>query len=176
MDTKLPPSAEQVLQLFNMLPWEAPSRTGGGTEVASFSCGAYLQGRLQGFRANSKRFPNASAVFASFVRHKLPEHPFTTLTLVCNLQTDCHVDSGNLSTPNAVFAISHFTGGGIWVGDGKGPHVRDVKGHAVQGTIMSLDPDPVVFDAYKFPHSTEEWQGERIVLVAYAVNNLLHPV
>ena len=172
MDSKLPPSAEQVLQLFNLLPWEAPPRTGGGAEVASFSCGAYSQGRLQGLRANSKRFPAASAVFASFVRHRLPDHPFTTVTLFRNLQTDCHVDSGNLSTPNAVFAISHFTGGGIWVGDGKGPHVRNVKGQAVQGTVMSLDQDPVVFDAYRFPHCTEPWQGERVVLVAYAVKNL----
>ena len=155
-----------------MLPLEAPPRTGGGTEVASFSCGAYSQGRLQGLRANSKRFPNACSVFASFVRHKLPEHPFTTVSLFRNLQTDCHVDSGNLSTPNAVFAISHFRDGGIWVGDGQGPQVRKVKGKAVKATIMPLDKGPVVFDAYKFPHSTEKWQGERIVLVAYAVKNL----
>ena len=160
-----------------MLPLEAPPRTGGGTEVASFSCGAYSQGRLQGLRANSKRFPNACSVFASFVRHKLPEHPFTTVSLFRNLQTDCHVDSGNLSTPNAVFAISHFRDGGIWVGDGQGPQVLKVKGKAVKGTIMPLDKGPVVFDAYKFPHSTEKWQGERIVLVAYAVKNLaeMHP-
>ena len=172
MDSKLPPSAEHVLQLFNMLPLEAPPRAGGGTEVVSFSCGAYSQGRLQGLRANSRRFPSACAVFASFVRHKLPEHHFTTLSLFRNLQTDCHVDSGNLSTPNAVFAISKFHGGGIWVGDDKGPHVREVKGQAVKGTILPLDQGPVVFDAYKFPHSTEQWQGERIVLVAYAVKNL----
>ena len=173
----MPPRADQLLHLFNLLPSEAPPRTGGGTEVASFSCGAYSQGRLQGLRANSKRFPNACSVFASFVRHKLPEHQFTTLSLFRNLQTDCHVDSGNLSTPNAVFAISQFQDGGIWVGDGKGPQVRDVKGKAVKGTIMPLDNGPVVFDAYKFPHSTEKWQGERLVLVAYAVKDLseMHP-
>ena len=82
------------------------------------------------------------------------------------------MDSGNFSSPNAVFAISAFRGGGIWVGDGKGPHVREVSGKKVKGTVMQVEKDPVVFDAYKFPHCTEKWEGERVMLVAYAVKNL----
>ena len=62
--------------------------------------------------------------------------------------------------------------GGIWVGDGAGPQERDMKGQNVNGTIMPLDKGPAIFDAYRFPHCTEEWQGDRVVLVAYVVKDL----
>ena len=99
MDLKLPPSAEQVLQLFDMLPGKLSSRTGGGTKVDSFSCGDFLQGRLQGLRI-----------------------------LMCV----------------------------TWAG---GPGDNHVFG-----------PGSCGLDAYKFPHSTKEWQGN--TLVAYAVKSL----
>ena len=172
LDSKQAPSKEQVLQLFNMLPSETPPRTGGGHRVASFSCGAYSQGRLQGLRANSKRFPNACRVFVSFVNHFLPGHCFATISVFKNLQTDCHVDAGNCNFPNAVFALSSFQGGEIWVGDGRGSQVREVKGQQIQGTLLPLDKGPVTFDAYKFPHCTEPFTGDRVVLVAYAVKTL----
>ncbi|CAE6941197.1 unnamed protein product [Symbiodinium sp. CCMP2592] len=84
---------------------------------------------------------------------------------------------GASSQPPSVLAVSvvgHtqrvdyrvFGGGGIWIADGCGPHTRSIKGDIVKGSMLSLE-SPVTFDAFKYPHETESWVGDRLVCVAF---------
>ncbi|CAE7725562.1 unnamed protein product [Symbiodinium sp. CCMP2592] len=114
-------------------------------------------------------FPNAPfciKLFTTFVRTFLPDHFFTTISLFHNTKADLHVDSRNHHTPNGVIAVTSFQGGGIWIADGCGPHTRSIKGDIVKGSVLSLE-SPVTFDAFKYPHETESWVGDRLVCVAF---------
>ena len=162
----------EIIQLFNLLPKEVPSRGGPSHDSCSFSCGAYAKGGLQGLRSECATFKNSTKVIASFVGACLPDHPFTTASLFHNTKTDLHVDSRNHHSPNGVIPVTSFEKGGIWVADGCGPHVRQVNGSPMQGSILDFSAGPITFDAYKFPHQTEAWQGDRLVCVAFTVSSL----
>ena len=166
------PSRDQILQLFNLLPWGVPPRGAQQQKVPYFACGAYSQGGLQGIRSECNTFPKSVAAITSFVREQVPGHPFTTVAIFQNTQTDVHVDSRNAPLPNAVVAVSSFENGQIWVGDGQGSVVRTINGTPVQGSLLPVADRPVVFAAYRFPHCTESWIGERIVAVAFSVSSL----
>ena len=162
----------EIIQLFNLLPKEVPSRGGPSHDSCSFSCGAYAKGGLQGLRSECATFKNSTKVIASFVAACLPDHPFTTASLFHNTKTDLHVDSRNHHSPNGVIPVTSFEKGGIWVADGCGPHVRQVNGSPMQGSILDFSAGPITFDAYRFPHQTEAWQGDRLVCVAFTVSSL----
>ena len=115
---------------------------------------------------------SSTRVLTSFVKKFLPGHHFTTVVLFHNTKTDLHVDSRNFHSPNGVIPVSPFKNGGIWIADGCGPHPRTVNGSTLQGTILDVASGPVVFDAFKYPHQTESWQGDRLVCVAFTVSSL----
>ena len=165
-------SKAEIIQLFNLLPKEVPSRGGPSHDSCSFSCGAYAKGGLQGLRAECATFRNSTKVIASFVGTCLPDHPFTTVSLFHNTKTDLHVDSRNHHSPNGVIPVTSFKQGGIWVADGCGPQARVVNGSPMQGSLLDFSSGPITFDAYKFPHQTETWQGDRLVYVAFTVSSL----
>ena len=68
--------------------------------------------------------------------------------------------------------ISSFENGQIWVGDGCGRVPKQVQGRTVFGSLLDVARHPARFDAWKHPHCTEDWQGRRLVLVAFAVKSL----
>ncbi|CAE7830851.1 unnamed protein product [Symbiodinium sp. CCMP2592] len=160
-----------VVQIFDLLPKEIPSRGASSQPPSSFSCGAYAKGGLQGLRSECALFPFCVKLFTTFVRTFLPDHFFTTISLFHNTKTDLRVDSRNHHTPNGVIAVTSFQGGGIWIADGCGPHTRSIKGDIVKGPMLSLE-SPVTFDAFKYPHETESWVGDRLVCVAFTVASL----
>ena len=154
-----------------MLPHESPSR-GLGAEARSFGTGAYAKGPLQGLRKECGTFPQATKLLNAYVCCCFPDHTFTTSILFCNAKTDMHVDSRNHKSANAVMGISSFENGQIWVGDGCGPVAKQVQGRPVLGRLLEVAHHPARFDAWKHPHCTEDWQGKRLVLVAFAVKSL----
>ena len=166
------PTRGQILRLFNLLPWGVPPRGAPQQKVPYFACGAYSQGGLQGIRGECDNFPMSVRAITAFVRAQVPGHPFTTVALFQNTQTDVHVDSRNAPLPNAVIAVSQFKNGQVWVGDGEGPVVRTINGARVPGSLLPVAEHPVTFDAFRFPHCTEQWTGERIVAVAFSVSSL----
>ena len=165
------PRREQVEELFDLLPHETPSR-GLGAEACSFGTGAYAKGPLQGLRKECGTFPQSTRLLTAFVQSCFPDHNFTTAILFCNAQTDLHIDSKNHRSPNAVMGISAFENGQIWVGDDQGAVPKQVGGRTVWGTLLDVATSPVRFDAWRFPHCTENWQGRRLVLVAFSVKSL----
>ncbi|CAE7811948.1 unnamed protein product [Symbiodinium sp. CCMP2592] len=162
---------QDVVQIFDLLPKEIPSRGASSHPPSSFSCGAYAKGGLQGLRSECALFPFCVKLFTTFVRAFMPDHFFTTISLFHNTKTDLHVDSRNHPTPNGVIPVTSFQGGGIWIADGCGPHTRSIKGDIVKGSILSLET-PVTFDAFKYPHETESWVGDRLVCVAFTAASL----
>ena len=166
------PARGQILQLFNLLPWGIPPRGEPQQKVPYFACGAYSQGGLQGIRSECDNFPMSVRAITAFVRAQVPGHPFTTVALFQNTQTDVHVDSRNAPLPNAVIAVSEFKNGQVWVGDGEGPVVKTINGAQVPGSLLPVAEHPVIFDAFRFPHCTADWSGERIVAVAFSVSSL----
>ena len=166
------PRKEHVEHLFDLLPHESPAR-GLGATACSFGSGAYAKGvGIQGLRKECETFPQSTRLLTSYVHSCFPDHEFSSVILFCDAQTDIHVDSRNYHSPNAVMGISSFSGGQIWVGDGRGPITKTIEGQPVRGTSYEVSHRPALFDAWKYPHCTEAWQGRRLVLVAYAVQAL----
>ncbi|CAE7606984.1 unnamed protein product [Symbiodinium sp. CCMP2592] len=89
-----------------------------------------------------------------------------------NMKADAHVDANNSSLePNLIFGLTRVRGGGLWVCCEGGPDVRRVNGREVEGKVVDLSHEPVLFDPHRL-HATEDWQGSRYVLVAYSINGL----
>ena len=166
------PRKEHIEELFDLLPHETPSR-GLGAAACSFGTGAYAKGPLQGLRKECGTFPQSTKLLTAFVQCCFPDHNFTTTILFCNAQTDLHIDSKNHRSPNAVVGISAFQNGQIWIGDDTGSVPKQVGGRTVWGTLLDVAAGPVRFDAWRLPHCTEDWQGRRIVLVAFSVKSLV---
>ena len=89
-----------------------------------------------------------------------------------NVKTDFHVDSYNSpGDDNCVFKINDFGKGGIWVEHPNGPAVRTIKGQPVAGCVLGFEQGYVRFNARALRHATESWTGDRMVLVAFTIND-----
>ena len=154
-----------VLSLWELLPHEAPHKAASGS---SFFTGLYRRGGVLGLRANVARFPKVAQVLCAFVRQRRPSAVFTSLAIFCDIPTEPHRDSHNGPSPNLVFKLSDFSGGGVWC-EGPGHDVRPVQGSPVQGRVLKFDDGCLELPAKDHWHMTEPWQGRRVVLVAYAL-------
>ena len=76
---------------------------------SAFVTGAFARVKV-GLRSNVGVFPNVTRLLARFVRQELPEHPFTSIVMFDDVQTDPHRDTQNAFVPNAVMAITSFEG------------------------------------------------------------------
>ncbi|CAE7227529.1 unnamed protein product, partial [Symbiodinium natans] len=157
--------ASDVLQLFEMLPMAAPQR---GTEGKAFATGAFARVKV-GLRTNVAVFPQASRVFASFVRQSAPGHKFTSVVVFEGVRTKPHRDQQNSCVPNLVVPLSSFEKGEIWVATDCGTVSRRVNGQQQKGVLLPVGAGPVLFDARRALHLTEPWKGRRVVLVAFSI-------
>ena len=115
--------SHSVLSLWELLPHEAPHKAASGS---SFFTGMFRRGGVLGLRANVSRFPKVTQVLCAFVRQRRPAAVFTSLAIFCDIPTEPHRDSHNGPTPNLVFKLSSFSGGGVWC-EGPGQDVRPVQ-------------------------------------------------
>ena len=160
--------SHSVLSLWELLPHEAPHKAASGS---SFFTGMYRRGGVLGLRANVSRFPKVAQVLCAFVRQRRPAAVFTSLAIFCDIPTEPHRDSHNGPTPNLVFKLSDFSGGGVWC-EGPGQDVRPVQGSPVQGRVLNFENGCLELPAKDHWHMTEPWQGRRVVLVAYALPHM----
>ncbi|CAE7316422.1 unnamed protein product [Symbiodinium sp. CCMP2592] len=163
------PARSEVLHLFNLLPKDKPTR-GEGTGCA-FACGMYCQGPLLGLRANTKRFPLACSVLASFVKAISPDFQFSTINIFFNVKTSPHVDANNAPMPNLVAGLSNFQDGQVLVESSGGPRVIETSSGKLPAVALEVANTHAIFDAYRLRHATAAWQGDRVVLVAFSVRN-----
>ena len=156
------------LQVFDLLPGEAPSR-GQATEGSkSFVVGSYsVGGGLAGLRRNSKQVPLVTRLLCNFGRALAKDFLSSCVGIFRNLRTRPHKDSGNQKgTLNLVAALEHFEEGGIWVQDEQGDQPCPFPEVSEKGVLLSLDTGHVIFDSRRL-HCTQEWKGQRTVLVAF---------
>ena len=170
------PSASlgDLLKLFDLLPHE-PAPVAGRAEAGGFSfgLGAWVHGNLVGLRTNTYTFPLSTSVFTRHVARHLPQHTFSSLVVLDNVCTLAHRDSHNEpSSKNAVFGLSDFTGGEVWVERAGGSTPYAAEGKTLLGDALSTQPGPAVFAARAELHATLPWSGRRVVLVAYTTSHL----
>ena len=82
------PTEDMVLQVFDLLPGEAPSRGQVTEDSKSFVVGSYsVGGGLAGLRRNTKQFPSVSRLLCDFVKSLAKDFLFSCVGLFRNLRT-----------------------------------------------------------------------------------------
>ena len=168
-------SRESLQKLFLLLPLEPPARGVGVGDSGSFTTGAYFFAGEVGLRRNSSRFPRTSALLAEHVKRLSPSFPFTTVALFRNLKTPCHQDNNNFPESfNLVAPMSDFEHGEIWCERADGPVSLEVQGSLIPGILMDVARGPLLLPASTCRHSTCDWRGDRLVLVAFSIREALN--
>ena len=163
-------SKKELETLFSLLPKRAVQR--GPRDVKSaFVFGCYAQGGFRGLRKECTIFPNSCRLVTRFVSEQLPGHVFSTCGLFSDAATPLHRDGRNAHWPNAIFRLSSFKEGGLWI-EGSGADVRVHRGQELSGSVHEITEVPLVFDAWARHHQTEPWRGHRLVLVTWVVEGL----
>ena len=168
LDKGAAPTKEQLLQIFELLPGETPSRGQAEEDSKSFIVGSYsIGGGLAGIRRNTRSFLSVTRLLCGFVKSLAEDFLFSCVGLFRNLRTRPHKDSGNQKgTLNLVTALEPFVDGGIWVQSDRGTHPCPFEEIADKGTLLGLETGHVVFDSRRL-HCTQSWKGRRTVLVAF---------
>ena len=144
-----PPTAEDVLRLFESLPGEAPSRGVASEGSKSWTTGAYAQGNFRGLRTNTHLFPSCTEVMCRFLRQRAPHRTFAAIAIFQNLLSGRHKDVNNDGRfCNILFPLTEFQGGGVWIEHDQGS-VQAPDQSASRGTVLSVFPGPCFLDAQK---------------------------
>ncbi|CAE7247692.1 unnamed protein product [Symbiodinium sp. CCMP2592] len=163
-------SSDDLLTLFDMLP-QGNLQKGQRDVKQSFVTGCYSQGGFRGLRKECAEFPYASRVMTRFVQERLPGHVFSTCGIFADSLMPLHRDGRNAQWPNAVFRLSDFKEGGLWI-EGPGDDVRVFNSKELVGAVHEIEDDPLIFDAWSKYHKTEPWSGRRVVLITWVVQQL----
>ena len=158
--------------LFQLLP-DREIRRGPRNVKTAFLVGCYAQGGFRGLRreCKCKEFPFTCRLMTRFVQERLPGHVFSTCGFFSDSATPLHKDERNEHWPNAVFRLTSFKGGGLWI-EGSGSDIRVCNGAELSGCVHELGSEPLMLDAYSQYHQTEPWSGHRLVLVTWVVQQL----
>ena len=164
----LVPSSQQLLQIIEFLPGEKPSRGDVMPGAKSFTTGAYsVGGGLAGVRANTRTFPEVSALLCRYITSLQHEFSFMAAAVFVNLRTSPHRDLGNLSgSLNLVAGVGSFSGGEVWVSSDSGSVPCPFSGFSELGELLPTSGTFAVFNPRNL-HCTAEWSGNRIVVVGF---------
>ncbi|CAE7424188.1 Ank2 [Symbiodinium sp. CCMP2592] len=138
----------------------------------SFSLGAFSRTCFVGICRNTLRYPNLCRLVNRYIIHTLPEHHWTSVAIHWNCQLPLHRDHGNGPVPNALFSLSAFEGGDIWIQSEEGSEYQEVSGQMLRGKSWKLHDAATVFPAHTAMHGTTPWRREdRVTMVAYCIRN-----
>ena len=134
----LVPSRQQLLQIIEGLPGEKPSRGDVMPGTKSFTTGAYsVGGGLAGVRANTRAFPEVSALLCRYITSLQHDFSFMAAAVFVNLRTSPHRDLGNLSgSLNLVAGVGSFSGGEVWVSSASGSVPCPFSGFPELGDLL----------------------------------------
>ncbi|CAE7331417.1 unnamed protein product, partial [Symbiodinium sp. CCMP2456] len=160
-------------RLSELLPSEVPARGGVVEGTRSFSSGMFVHGGVVGLRRNCRDFPLTNTAVARFVAETYPAQEFTSFAFMTNVKTALHRDSHNhQGSRNLVVKLSSFSKGEVWVSDGGGDVFEEIAGQKVPGRNLSFRDGAVSLDPRRW-HLTQDWIGERTVLVLHSVRDFL---
>ena len=165
-------SQDQILRLSELLPDEDRVRQSEETVQGqrSFTSGAFVHKDRAGLRRNLDAFPFATELLARLVAHNFPGRVFSSIALFRDIKQPLHKDTTNGHYDNLLLSCSDFSGGGLWVQSCNGDTKRDVNGTSMSGEVLAWEDRKIIFDPHGW-HSTEDWNGCRLVLAAYTIGN-----
>ena len=143
--------------------------TNGG---ASFSLywGSFVMGGIHGLTRNSQDFPWMTRLLVAMIRGHRNRHVFSSLGLHLNTYMAPHLDKHNHpALPSFIIPCGRWQGGGLWVCDQSLP--QQASAGDMMGRVYSLGDQGVLFRSH-WLHASMAWRGQRMVLVAYANNNI----
>ena len=163
--------ASEVLKIFDELPSDILRRgqNTAGPAAKSYATGAYVLGGNVGLKANASARPEVLRTLARFIRRCAPEFRFTSINVFEEVRTERHKDQWNANLHNLAIPLTKFSGGAIFVEHAGGQDVSKLNGE--RGTRLPVSECPVAFNARHCWHYTEEWQGRRVIVVAYSVRH-----
>ena len=163
--------ASEVLRILDELPSDILKRGQNNASPAakSYATGAYVLGGNVGLKANASARPEVLRTLARFIRRCAPEFRFTSINVFEEVRTERHKDQWNANLHNLAIPITKFAGGAIFVEHAGGRDVSRLNGE--RGTRLLVSNSPVAFNARHCWHYTEEWQGRRVIVVAYSVRH-----
>ena len=163
--------ASEVLKIFDELPSDILRRgqNTAGPAAKSYATGAYVLGGNVGLKANASARPEVLRTLARFIRRCAPEFRFTSINVFEEVRTERHKDQWNANLHNLAIPLTRFSGGAIFVEHAGGQDVSKLNGE--RGTRLPVSECPVAFNARHCWRYTEEWQGRRVIVVAYSVRH-----
>ena len=164
-------SQAQILRLLELLPDE--DRIRQSAEVIegqrSFTTGAFVHQDKVGVRRNLDAFPRASELLARLIACCFPGGVFSSLAFFRDLKQPPHKDTTNGPYDNLLLACSDFANGGIWIQSDGGSCERWINGSRLSGSVLEWHDRKISFNPHVW-HSTEDWEGCRLVLAAYTIS------
>ena len=162
------PTKQQILDILEMLPSDDPPRGQLQAGSKAFTVGSYaVGGGLLGVRKATRSYPEVAKLLCRFVESLKQGFEFMAVALFRDLRTLPHRDLGNQQgTCNLVAALSDFRAGGVWVSSESGAVPCPFEGFSECGDVLPVSGTFAIFDP-RHLHCTMEWQGSRVVLVAY---------
>ena len=134
--------------------------------------GAYNHGGVTGIRTVSRSMPDVCQFFCACVRQVAPSFQFTTVVITQDMKSPVHQDCFNSSLPNLLVPLTTFTGGHVFVEHPEGQDKHLLDGQEFVGFRLDCDQAPWSFDAKHCRHFTLDWEGSRVMLVAFTVGHL----
>ena len=161
-------SRDAILALVRLLPREAP-HTGKEHELphpkGAFYAGMCRKGAgVSGLQKSCGQFPWAVTAINKFLRQALPGASYNAFAVLDNVSSPPHRDLQNEDVASHVIAISSFQRGEIWAQDPSGKVARHIGGVRTLGSLLPVGRGPVTLAAASALHSTEPWEGDRVVI------------
>eukprot|EP00439_Symbiodinium_sp_Y106_P066632 s2715_g10.t2 len=164
---------EKILELVRKLPGLRSRRHGDNPTSNSFVTGAYVFSEMTGLCNSFKTFPLCSRVLASFVQGVDPLHTFSSVAVFEDIAAPVHRDAHNdYDSINLIYALSDFKLGGLVVEHEFGKHEAFQGDELIRGKVLPFRDRIIRFNASKVRHWTQDWEGRRVILVAYTVRSL----
>ena len=80
-----------------------------------FSAGAYGHRAYTGLHKQTLTNPAVCCLINCFLQKLEPQLYWTTFAVLCNCQTDMHIDNQTSNVESIVLGLSHFEGGQLWL-------------------------------------------------------------
>ena len=160
-----PPTKADVVRLFHMLPPHLVRNTTSGMHVVG---GASPRHCMQ-CACSTQELPVFTQVVNSFLASQHSSHVYTTFVIRAGCQSAVHRDVRNGPTKALAQQLTPTEPGeGLWIQDVTGDVIKQFKGVAIRGTVVSLQ-DPFIFDSRRLLHAGHSSHAHaRIIIVAFA--------
>ncbi|CAE7518044.1 unnamed protein product, partial [Symbiodinium pilosum] len=149
------PLPEDILAVFELLPHtRAHPGTGDSDPGKAFFAGANWEQAGFIVRDNTFSFPSSCQLICKFIQSVSRSHHFAAFVILKEVKSACHRDLRNADYPNLVYALSKFSGGGVWQQAEQGTEWRFFLDTWMCGEVLPLQPGPALVHARARYHAT----------------------